>query len=80
LLILAHIFGKRQVRFVEEFVCVVAKGRHAELQVVMCAGKMAGNGAQLAYVIAYVPDVNQAAEFYKKAFGLQIRPQNKTNS
>jgi len=41
---------------------------------------MAGNGAQLAYVIAYVPDVNEAAEFYKKAFGLQIRPQNKSHS
>lgn len=41
---------------------------------------MAGNGAQLAYVIVYVPDVNKAAEFYEKAFGLKIRPENKTNS
>uniref|UniRef100_A0A7I4BJB9 Glyoxalase/fosfomycin resistance/dioxygenase domain-containing protein n=1 Tax=Physcomitrium patens TaxID=3218 RepID=A0A7I4BJB9_PHYPA len=37
-------------------------------------------GAQLAYVIVYVQDVNKAADFYSKAFGLQIRPQNKTNS
>ncbi|KAG0557851.1 hypothetical protein KC19_11G161700 [Ceratodon purpureus] len=41
---------------------------------------MGGNSAQLAYVIVYVPDVNKAAEFYQKAFNLEIRPQNKTNS
>lgn len=44
------------------------------------SGKMDGNNAQLAYVIVYVPDVNKAAEFYNKAFGLAIRPQNKSNS
>jgi catechol 2,3-dioxygenase-like lactoylglutathione lyase family enzyme len=36
---------------------------------------MGGNGgpASLAYIVIYVPDVNMAAEFYKKAFGLEIR-------
>lgn len=43
-------------------------------------GKIAWNRAQLAYVIVYVPDVNRAAEFYSNAFGLEIRPQNKSNS
>lgn len=39
---------------------------------------MAGNGgpATLAYIIIYVPDVNMAAEFYNKAFGLEIRAKN----
>ncbi|KAG0601482.1 hypothetical protein M758_11G115000 [Ceratodon purpureus] len=43
-------------------------------------GKVSWNRGQLAYVIAYVQDVNRAAEFYNKAFGLEIRPQNRSNS
>lgn len=44
------------------------------------AEKVNKNRGQLGYVLVFVPDVNKAAEFYKKAFGLEIRPQNKSNS
>lgn len=55
--------------------CALLKG-----VVMVTYRKMGGNSAQLAYVIVYVPDVHKAAEFYQKAFGLEIRPQNQTNS
>ena len=54
--------------------------RFVELLVMGFCRKMGGNAGQLAYVVVYVPDVNQAAEFYQKVFGLEIRPQNKSNS